>query len=96
MAAIRVGDVEKNKPRNGYDTYSYEQTIPIPSYLISFIVGVFESQDISDRIRVWAEPSMLAKAAYEFANVSSPIPDCSIELFTEFFIGILQRSQIHS
>ncbi|VDK18057.1 unnamed protein product [Anisakis simplex] len=68
MAAIRVGEVEKDKPRNGYDTYSYEQTIPIPSYLISFIVGVFECQDISDRIRVWAEPSMLAKAAYEFAN----------------------------
>ncbi|KHN82421.1 Leukotriene A-4 hydrolase [Toxocara canis] len=68
VGGIQVGQAVDDKRRSGYKIYTYEQTVPIPSYLISFIVGVFEGRDISHRIRVWAEPSMVSEAEYEFAN----------------------------
>ncbi len=46
---------------------------PIPPYLFAFAVGDLASQDLSPRSRVWAEPSVVAKAAHEFAGVEDMI-----------------------
>ncbi|VDM46832.1 unnamed protein product [Toxocara canis] len=73
VGGIQVGQAVDDKRRSGYKIYTYEQTVPIPSYLISFIVGVFEGRDISHRIRVWAEPSMVSEAEYEFANLAEKL-----------------------
>ena len=51
----------------------YEMPQPIPPYLLAFAVGDLASRDLSPRSRVWAEPSVLDRAAYEFAEVEAMI-----------------------
>ncbi|KAF1330147.1 Leukotriene a-4 hydrolase/aminopeptidase, partial [Globisporangium splendens] len=53
---------------NGKRTVTFRQDIPIPSYLLAITAGRLESADLSHRCRVWAEPSVVAKAAHEFAQ----------------------------
>uniref|UniRef100_A0A1I7YMX4 Leuk-A4-hydro_C domain-containing protein n=1 Tax=Steinernema glaseri TaxID=37863 RepID=A0A1I7YMX4_9BILA len=48
--------------------FEFRQTVPIPVYLLAFVVGRVEKKDISDRCAVWAEPSVVESAAYEFAD----------------------------
>ena len=50
-------------------TERYEMPQPIPPYLLAFAVGDLASRELSPRSRVWAEPGMLDRAAYEFAGV---------------------------
>ncbi|CAF3866452.1 unnamed protein product [Rotaria sp. Silwood1] len=40
----------------------------IPSYLIAIAVGQLVSYDLSPRIRVWTEPSMIKQCQYEFSE----------------------------
>lgn len=42
---------------------------PIPAYLMAFAVGDLASRDLSPRSRVWAEPALADKAAWECADV---------------------------
>jgi aminopeptidase N len=51
----------------------FEMPQPIPPYLLAFAVGELASRDLSNRSRVWAEPEMLERAAYEFAGVEDMI-----------------------
>lgn len=62
MSAIQAKhDVDANK-------FYFEQTVPVPSYLIALAVGYLVSYDLSERIRVWSEPSQLEKCIYEFSE----------------------------
>ncbi len=45
----------------------------IPSYLIALAVGDLEFQSLGERTGVWAEPSVVKSAAYEFADVEAMI-----------------------
>jgi leukotriene-A4 hydrolase len=47
----------------------FEMPEAIPPYLIALAVGRLESRDVGPRSRVWAEPSMVEKSAYEFVDV---------------------------
>jgi leukotriene-A4 hydrolase len=47
----------------------FEMPEAIPPYLFALAVGRLESRDLGPRSRLWAEPSMVEKAAYEFADV---------------------------
>src|SRR5687768_14747409 len=51
----------------------YEMPQPIPPYLFAFAVGNIVSKDLSPRTRVFAEPDMVEKAAYEFGTVENMI-----------------------
>lgn len=46
---------------------------PIPPYLLAFAVGDLASRELGPRSRVWAEPSVVDKAAWEFADVDKMI-----------------------
>lgn len=46
--------------------YIYRQDIPIPTYLIAIAVGDLSYRKLGDKTGVWAEPSRLDAAAYEF------------------------------
>jgi len=46
----------------------FEMAQPIPPYLFAFAVGDLVSIQIGPRSQVWAEPSVVEKAAYEFAD----------------------------
>ncbi|KAF8069679.1 lkhA [Scenedesmus sp. PABB004] len=57
-------------PRDGAARFFFSQAVPIPSYLIALAVGELESRELSDRSRVWSEPSVVDAAAYEFAETA--------------------------
>lgn len=57
--------------------YSYTQSVPIPSYLLAVCGGEVAFASLGERTGVWAEPSMLEAARWEFEE-------------TEKFIGIAE------
>jgi leukotriene-A4 hydrolase len=50
-------------------TYTFNQPVPIPTYLFALAISDLSSKDISPRCRVWSEPSMVDNVAYEFGHV---------------------------
>ncbi len=73
-AGIRPGE------ERGTRTFLFEMPQPIPPYLLAVAAGKLDSRDLSPRSRVWAEPGMVEKAAYEFAEVEKMIQTAE-ELF---------------
>jgi len=63
MAAELVSD--------GADGQRFRMTQPIPAYLVALAVGRVEFAAIGPRTGVWAEPSMLASAKSEFADMEN-------------------------
>lgn len=57
--------------------FSFNQTVPVQSYLIALAIGNLVSKTLSDISKVWAEPEEIEKAAYEFEQVYI-IFDCLI------------------
>jgi len=53
--------------------YHFQMPQPIPSYLLAIAAGNLVFAPISDRSGVWAEPSMVHKAAQEFADTEKMI-----------------------
>ncbi|CAH8535093.1 unnamed protein product [Schistosoma guineensis] len=54
-------------------TYHFKQSVPIPSYLIAIACGDLASRKIGPRSSVWAEPSIVDEAAYEFSQTEQMI-----------------------
>lgn len=52
----------------GYEAFLFKQPQRMPSYLFAIVAGELEKRDISDRCAVWAEPSMVDKARWEFED----------------------------
>jgi hypothetical protein len=44
--------------------------VAIPSYLTALAVGELKCRELSERSRVWSEPSVVDAAAYEFAETA--------------------------
>ncbi|XP_069682260.1 leukotriene A-4 hydrolase isoform X2 [Periplaneta americana] len=66
MSAQRVG--EPTVTSSGRKLHKFEQTVPIPVYLVAIVVGLLESHKLGPRSHVWTEKENLDKAAYEFAE----------------------------
>lgn len=66
MSALEKGKTKSDA--GGKVVWSWEQPLPVSSYLIAFCVGELESRDISDRCKVWAEPGIVEAAAEEFSE----------------------------
>ncbi|XP_065829213.1 leukotriene A-4 hydrolase-like [Oscarella lobularis] len=67
MSAV-AQEKQKHSSCQGKNVCSFEQKVPIPSYLIALAVGDVESRDIGPRTRVWSEKEVVDQAAYEFAD----------------------------
>jgi leukotriene-A4 hydrolase len=78
MSAGSAGSRQGKAP--GTRTFLFEMPQPIPPYLLAIAAGDLKSHDLSPRARVWAEPEMLDKAAYEFGEVEQMI-ECAEQLF---------------
>jgi aminopeptidase N len=52
----------------GSGVFRFRMPQPIPSYLIALAIGDLVFKPMSDRTGVWAEPSMLDRAAHEFED----------------------------
>ncbi len=61
----------ENNPteKSNHGHYEFVMTKPIPPYLIGLAVGDFKFKPLSDRTGIYAEPSMLEKAAQEFKSL---------------------------
>jgi len=64
MSAARVED-----PAAAPGEFRFEMKQPIPAYLIALAIGDLKFQPLGARVGVWAEPSRLAAAAYELADL---------------------------
>ena len=56
---------------SGYTTYSFECTIPIPSYLIAMAIGDIEYRSLGDRVGVLTEPAMMDSVADCLSDMGS-------------------------
>jgi leukotriene-A4 hydrolase len=54
----------------------WEMPQPIAPYLFAFAVGDVVSRELGERSRVWAEPSVVERAAWEFAEVDGLLRAC--------------------
>ncbi|MFH7016738.1 leukotriene A4 hydrolase C-terminal domain-containing protein [Flavobacterium sp. FlaQc-47] len=59
--------------KNNTGVYTFKQDKAIPSYLMAIAVGDIEFQAIDNRTGVYAEPSMLKKSAWEFAELGKMV-----------------------
>jgi aminopeptidase N len=59
--------------KNDSGVYTFKQDKAIPSYLMAIAVGDIEFQSIDNRTGVYAEPSMLKKSAWEFAELGKMV-----------------------
>lgn len=59
--------------KNDTGVYTFKQDKAIPSYLMAIAVGDLAFQSIDPRTGVYAEPSVVAKAAYEFAELGNMV-----------------------
>lgn len=59
--------------KNDTGVYTFKQDKAIPSYLMAIAVGDLEFQSIDERTGVYAEPSMLKKSAWEFAELGKMV-----------------------
>ncbi len=70
MAVMSATNVE-SKSIDGI--YHFEMPQPVPAYLIAIAVGDLQFEQLGPRSGVYAEPSMLAKAVYEFSDTEKMI-----------------------
>lgn len=59
--------------KNETGIYTFKQDKAIPSYLMAIAVGDLAFQSIDNRTGVYAEPSVVDKAAYEFAELGNMV-----------------------
>lgn len=56
-------------------SYTFRMDQPVPSYLMALAVGDLAYQSLGEHSGVYAEPSMLSKAAAEFENIPQMIKE---------------------
>jgi len=65
MSAVPLDVIDHGETR----TFSFQQTVPVQSYLIALAIGNLVSKTLSPISKVWSEPEEIDKAAYEFEQV---------------------------
>jgi len=66
---MAVMSAENPVEKNTEGVYNFKMPQPIPAYLLALSVGDLAFGKIGARTGVYAEPSMLEKSTYEFANM---------------------------
>jgi leukotriene-A4 hydrolase len=73
LTAVMAAESRSTPGDANQGLFHFVMTQPIPSYLIALAVGDLEFQPLGSRTGVWAEPSVLKAAAYEFADVEKMV-----------------------
>lgn len=71
LMAVMSAENVQTKPADG--VYHFRQTHPIPSYLMALAVGDLAFKAIDNRTGIYAEPSMLNKSVWEFADMGKMV-----------------------
>ncbi|MEM7205728.1 MAG: M1 family metallopeptidase [Planctomycetota bacterium] len=72
--AVVMAAGERSRDSDG--THRFRMTRPIPAYLLALACGTLASRDISPRCAVWAEPSIVEKAAAELSDMDDMLAAC--------------------
>ncbi|HNP18344.1 MAG TPA: M1 family metallopeptidase [Fulvivirga sp.] len=70
---LALMSAENPKEKNETGTYHFKMEQPIPSYLLALSVGDLEFRELGPRTGVYAEPSVIEAAAYEFGDLESMV-----------------------
>ena len=71
---VRVVMSAPNDPKHALDgSFDFEQAHPIPSYLMAIAAGDIDVRETGPRSAVYAEPSVVARAAHEFEDTEKMI-----------------------
>lgn len=70
---LALMSAENPQTKNNEGLYHFKQTHAIPSYLLALAVGDIAFKAIDERTGVYAEPSVLNKAVYEFADMGKMV-----------------------
>lgn len=73
LMAVMSAENPQTKTADG--VYHFKQTHAIPSYLLALAVGDLEFKAIDKRTGVYAEPSVVGKAAWEFAEMGKMVDE---------------------
>jgi leukotriene-A4 hydrolase len=71
VTAVMAAEHGKHEPEKGI--YRFKMDKPIPPYLIALAAGELAFKALSERTGVWAEPAVLDRAAYEFADAEKMV-----------------------
>lgn len=71
---------------NDSSVYRFKMDKPIPPYLMALAVGEVEFQSLGSRTGVYAEPGLLAEAAYEFEDMEAML-EVAEELYGPYAWG---------
>lgn len=66
---MAVMSASNPQEKNDSGIYQFEMRQPIPPYLLALAVGDLEFAPIGERTGIYAEPSMVEKSVYEFADM---------------------------
>ncbi len=66
---IALMSAENPTQMNDASEYTFKMEKPIPAYLMALAVGNLQFQSLGARSGVYAEPGMIEKSAYEFADM---------------------------
>src|SRR5690349_3810089 len=70
MSAVNRPDSKRN------GDYAFSMPQPVPSYLIALAVGDLQVRGVGKRTGIYAEPSMVRGAAYEFEETEKMVAAC--------------------
>ncbi|MEM7480081.1 MAG: M1 family metallopeptidase [Acidobacteriota bacterium] len=70
---LALMSAENPSERNDSGEYRFEMPQPIPSYLLALAVGDLAFEALDERSGVYAEPSVVEAAAWEFADIPAMI-----------------------
>lgn len=70
---LAVMSASNPQEKNATGIYEFEMLQPIPSYLLALAVGDLQFQELGSRSGVYAEPSVLKKAAWELGDTERMI-----------------------
>jgi leukotriene-A4 hydrolase len=72
---MAVMSAENPQQKNAEGVYQFKQTHAIPSYLLALAVGDLSFKAIDNRTGIYAEPSVVEKAAWEFAEMGKMVDE---------------------
>ncbi len=83
---LAVMSAENPQTKTADGVYHFKQTHAIPSYLLALAVGDISFKAIDSRTGIYAEPSMLDKAVWEFADMGK-MTDAAEKLYGPYRWG---------
>ena len=70
---LAMMSAENPREKNAAGLYTFKQDKPVPSYLMAIAVGDVQFKELGRNTGVYAEPGMLEKSVWEFADMQAMV-----------------------